>query len=239
MRRIVLARHRTNHVAHVGDHVGVLHDHLIRSVLAEIGELLEHFVGALKVQRRLIVRVGETLTGHQDTAERLIFRLKKVYVAGGTARLAEFVRQAENIAVPVAQLLVILRHALGYHELVVADRLNLQIVVERGKPFDFLPRLTLGQRAEYLAGLTRGAENQSLTVANQLTARHNRTFIVIFQKTFGNQLIQVAQSGLVLHQNDKVVARQVFQLVFAVGCRRQHRIDIRRGNRVHLVLQTL
>ena len=158
-----------------------------------------------------------------------------MYVTGGAARFSQFIRQAENIAVPVAQLLLVLRHTLCDHEVVIADRLNLQIVVKRRQPLDLLPRLALGQRAEHLARLTRRAENQSLTVTDEFAARHNGALVVIFQKALGNQLIQVAQSRLVLHQNDKVIARQVFQLVLAVGRRRQHRIDIRSRNRVHLL----
>ena len=235
VRRVVFPRHRTNHVTHVGDLIGVLHDYLIRPVLPEIGKFLQHFIRALKVQRRLIVRIGEALTRHQDTAERLILGFEEVYVTGGTARFSQFIRQAENIAVPVAQLLLVLRHALCDHKVVVADRLNLQIVVERRQPLDLLPRLALGQCAEYLARLTRRAENQSLTVTDEFAARHNGALVVIFQKALGNQLIQVSQSRLVLHQNDKMIARQVFQLVLAVGRRRQHRIDIRSRNRVHLL----
>ena len=140
MRRVVLARHRPDNIAHIGDHVGVLHDHLIRPVLPEIGELAEHFIRALKVQRRLIIRIREALTRHQDTAERLILGFEEVYVTGGAARFSQFIRQAENIAVPVAQLLLVLRHALCDHEVVVADRLNLQIVVKLHKTDDLLLR---------------------------------------------------------------------------------------------------
>ena len=155
VRRVVLARHRPDNIAHISDHVGVLHDHLVGSVLPEIGKFLQHLVRALEVQRRLIIRIGEALTGHQDAAERLVLGLEEVNVAGGAARLAQLVRQPENIAVPVAELFLVLCHALCDHEPVVADGLYLQIVVELRQPLDVLPRLTLGERAEHLARLAR------------------------------------------------------------------------------------
>ncbi len=74
-------------------------------------------------------------------------------------------------------------------------------------------------------------------MTDEFAARHNGALVVIFQKALGNQLIQVAQPGLIFDQNDKVEARQVFQLVFAVGRRGEHRIDVRRRDRVHLVLE--
>ncbi len=86
VRRVVLARHRPDHVAHVSDHISVLDNDLVGPVLPEIGELAEHFIRALKVQRRLIVRIGEALTRHQNAAERLVLGFEEVYVTGGTAR---------------------------------------------------------------------------------------------------------------------------------------------------------
>ncbi len=112
VRRIVLARNRTDDVAHVRDHVGVLYYDLIRTVLAEIGELLQHFVRGLEVERRLIVGVRKALTRHQNTAERLILGFEEVYVTGGAARLAQLVCEAQDVAVPVAQLLLVLREPL-------------------------------------------------------------------------------------------------------------------------------
>ena len=74
-------------------------------------------------------------------------------------------------------------------------------------------------------------------MTDELAARHDGPLVVVFEEALGNELVQVTQSRLVLHQNDKVAAREVFQLVLAVGGRGQHRIDIRRGDSVHLVFQ--
>ena len=235
--RVVLARNRTDDVAHVRDHVGVLYYDLIRTVLAEIGELLQHFVRGLEVERRLIVGVRKALTGHEDAAEGLVLGLEEVNVAGRAARLAQLVCEAQDVAVPVAQLLLVLREPLGKHEFVVADRLDLEVVIELGQPLDLVPLRALGKRAEYLARLARRAEDQPLAVTDELAARHDGALVVVFEKALGNELIQVAQTGLIFDQNDKVEARQVFQLVFAVGRRCEHRIDVRRRDRVHLVLE--
>ena len=235
VRRIVLARHRTDDVAHIRYHVGVLDYDLVGAVLAEIGEFLQHFVRGLEVERRLIVRVRKALTGHQDAAERLVLRFEEVNVAGRAARLAELVRKAQNIAVPVAQLLLVLREPLRNHEVVVADGLDFEVVVELREAFYLVPLRALGERAEHLARLARRAEDQSLAVAYQLAARHDGALVVIFEKALGNELIQIAQTGLIFHENDEMVTRQVFQLVLAVGRRGEHRIDVSGRDRVHLV----
>ena len=237
MRRIVFARHGTDDVAHVRDHVGVLDHDLIRAVLTQIGKFAEHLVRGLEVERRLVVRVAEPLPRHQDAAECLVLRLEEVHVAGRAAGFAQLVCETQDVAIPVAQLLFILGLTLFDHEPVVADGLDLEIIVEGRKPLELVPLRVTGQRAEHLARFACGAENQPFAVADELAARHDRPLVVVFQKALGNQLIEVSEPRLIFHQNDEVVARQVLQLVLAVGRRGKHGVDIRYRDRVHLVLE--
>ena len=160
-----------------------------------------------------------------------------MHVAGRAAGLTQFVRETQDVAVPVAQLLFVLCHALFDHKAVVADGLDLKIIVEGGEALELVPLRVTGQRAEYLARLARGAKDQPLAVADELAARHDRPLVVIFQKALGDQLIKVPEPRLIFHQNDEMVARQIFQLVLAVGRRSEHGVDIRHRDRMHLVFE--
>ena len=65
-----------------GDELGVFDDHLVGLFLAQIGEFLQHFVGGLEVQGRLIVGVGKALARLDDGAENRVLRVEKMHVPG-------------------------------------------------------------------------------------------------------------------------------------------------------------
>ena len=65
----------------------------------------------------------------------------EVDVAGGADRLAQLLSQPDDGAVKLPQLLLRLDVAVSQHEGVVAQGLDLQIVVERGLPPLLLPDL--------------------------------------------------------------------------------------------------
>ena len=152
----------------------------------------------------------ETLSGHQkDQTVGLVLGVEEVHVTGRTARFAQRIGQLQNRAVIVAQRLFVLRDALGNHKPVVVDGLDFQIVVEIRNAFELLERFALDHRVKQLARLTGRTKNQSLAVLDKLGTRHQRTTVKMIEKTVRNELVQVFQSDLILHQNDEMVTRQI------------------------------
>ena len=84
----------------------------------------------------------------------LILRVQEVDVPGGAHRLAHLLPQADDGAVEVPQLLLVLHDALAEHEHIVAQRLDLQIVVPRGDALELLPVLAVHHRLEQFPCLT-------------------------------------------------------------------------------------
>ena len=188
---------------HVRDHARVGHNHLIRLVLAEIVELAQHFVRGAEVDGQRRVGVGKLLAREQDMAVLLVLRLLKMHVAGGADGLAQLLAQADDGAVVVLQFLVVLRLALADQEAVVAQRLDLEIVVERRDALELVPVLMVAHGLEQLPRLAGGADDQPFAVRDQLAFGDGGIALEIFEIRRGNELIEVFESRFVPRdQND-------------------------------------
>ena len=86
--------------------------------------------------------------------------------------------EPDDRTVEIAQLLVVLGNALGDHEAVVAEGLNLQKVVERGNAQQLIVAFLLQNCLKQLARLAGRADNQTLAIALQLEARDAGRFAV-------------------------------------------------------------
>ena len=196
---------RVDGVAAVGDEVGVLHHHLVGLLLAQVGELLQHLVGGLQVDGQRLVRVLKALGGQENVAVHLVLRVQEVDVPGGAHRLAQLLPQPDHGPVEVTKLLLRLHHALAEHEHVVADGLDLQVIVPGGDPLQLLPALALHHRLEQLAGLAGRADDESLPVFVDEGLGHDGVPLEMLQIGQGDQLVQVAQPRLVLGQDDQML----------------------------------
>ena len=159
------------------------HDHLVGLFLAEILKFTEHLVRCAEVDGQRRVRVGEFLGGQQDMAVDLVLRLLKMHVAGGDNPLAQLFAEPDDGAIEVAQLLLAPSRTLAQHEAIVADGLDLEIIVEGRDALELLPVLVVRDRTEQLARviptnpveqveLAAGrADDKSLAVRDQLALR--------------------------------------------------------------------
>ena len=131
-RRTFIRAHRRNFFAHVCDLHGVCDHDLVCLLLTQIGKLFQHLLGRAQVKRRLIICILKAFTGHNNTAVHLILRIEKMYVAGRHDRL--FVTLSELYDLPVQILQIFDRLAVlivfPRHEHIIADRLDLQIIIE-------------------------------------------------------------------------------------------------------------
>ena len=141
-------------VAPVGDEVGVGHHHLPGLLLPQIGKLLEHLLRGFKVDGQGLVRILKALGGQQDMPVDLVLRVQEVDVPGGAHRLAHLLPQADDGAVEVPQLLLTFHDSLAEHEHIVAQGLDLQVVVPGGDAFELIPVLSVHHRLEQLSRLT-------------------------------------------------------------------------------------
>lgn len=110
---------------------------------------------------------------------------------------------------------------LSEHKAVVADGLNLQIIIKTGDLTQLVPRAAVDHGAEKLARLAGAAQKQALAVLDQDAFGDARFFIKIFQMGLGDQLIQILKPRLVLHQNNLVIGTQLFGVTA-----REARVDL-------------
>ena len=165
----------------VGDVARVVDDDLVRLLLPEVGKLPHHLVGRLEVDRQRRIRVRELLAREQDMAVDLVLRFLEVDVARRADGFAQLFAETHDRAVKLAQLLLGLHVAVSQHEGVVAQGLDLQIVVKRRDAPQLGPVLVVGDGAEQLARLAGRADNQPLAVRDELRLRDDRHALEVFQ----------------------------------------------------------
>ena len=224
---------RADLLDHVGDLVRVRHDDLVRLFLSEIFELPQHFVRRAHVQRRLLVGVGEALAGHQDRAAGGVLRVLEVHVARRDDRLVQPLAEPHDRAVVLLELRDVAL-AVAHHEHVVAERLDLEVIVVSGDLHQLFKRLVPRHRPEQLARLAGRAEDQALTVLVEHAFRRAGALIEVIEVSVGNQLVQVLQADEVLHEDDLVVRRQLLRVAA-----RERRVDVVHALRAEVVAQPL
>ena len=94
----------------------------------------------------------------------LVLRLLEVDIACGAHGLAQLLAQADDDAVELPQFLLRLYLAVTEHKGVVAQGLDLQIVVERGNALQLCPILMISDGAEQLARFAGRADNETLAM---------------------------------------------------------------------------
>ena len=194
-----------------GDELGIVDDHLPGGLSAQIGEFLQHLVGGAEVKRIGRVGVLKALGGQQHMAVDLVLRVQEVDVAGGHHGFAQFMGQLHDGAVEIPQLLPITCNGLAVlvgpeHIGVVAQRLNFQIVVPGGDALELRPGAVPHHCLEQLARLTGRAHQQPLPVLINEAFGHHRILLAleVLQMSLGDQLIEIAQAGLVAGQDDEM-----------------------------------
>ena len=206
--------HQIRHLAGIRDH------HFQRLFPAQIAEFFQHLVGGLEINGQGLVGVREFLAGQQDMAVHLILRLLKMHVAGGADGLVQLLAQLDDGAVEVPQFLFGSHIPIAQHEHIIADGLDLQIIVKRGDPPQFRPVLVIRHRPEELAGFAGRADEQPLPVRHQFRLGNDGHPLEILQVGGGDQLIQVLETHLVLGDDDDMLGETVG--FAALGTQLQH-----------------
>ncbi len=212
-RRTLVRPHRRHHVDHIRNQVGIGNHHFLGLVAAKIGKLIQHFLRGAQIQGRLIVRVREPLSGHNNAAVNLILRIQEMYVAGGHNKLVKLLSQPHNL--PVDLLYVLhggnVRCPLRLdHKPVVAKRLDFQIIIKIHKPCYLRVGLLLQKRPVKLSRLAGASQNQSLPVLRKKALWYSGSSGKIRQVGLRHQTVQIHAAHIVFRQNDRMIGRQLF-----------------------------
>ena len=129
--QLVAVGNRLNAFNHIRNLIGISNNNLVGCLIAQIRELLEHLLRSVQVQRRLQISILITLTGLQNRTQLRILRIEEMHVAGCHRQLAQALAQLVDFAVMLPQIL--LRTVIFTHqELVIARRLDFQIIIKAG-----------------------------------------------------------------------------------------------------------
>ena len=227
-------REGTHRFHPIGDEIGVLYHDLVSFLRRQVVELCQHLISSTQIQRCLIIGILEALTGHQNRTEDGVFFLHEMNVAGRNHRNVEIITQFYDGFIELDEFVHGFDHSIAQHELVISQRLHFQIVVEFRNIAQFPPALSCHNGTEQLACLTGRAENQALAMFDQLGFWNQWATFEIFQVGHGNQLVQVFQTHVVLHQNDLVVRLHLGRVAGA-----KRRIDLLQSGRFLFRLQQL
>ena len=178
---LLVVEERAQLRAHVRDLVRVFNDHLKGLLFTEIAEFLQHIVGRPEIQRRLDRGVLIVGRAHEDRAEDSVLGFEEMHVARRDDRLTELVAEFNDAAVVIAERLLVLRDALADEERVVADGLDLEIIVVGSDLQQLIFVRAVHHRAEQLARFACGAEDQSLPVDVQQAPRDARSLVKMIE----------------------------------------------------------
>ena len=184
-----IVRHRPKGLAHIRNEVGIGHHHLVGFFRPQIAELLQHVVGGTEIQGVGLVRVIKALGVQKDMPKYFILRVEKVNVTGGNHHLPQRLAQPDDGSVVFFELLHVLGHALGQHEHIVRQGLDLQIVVEGGDALQLILALSVQHGLEQLACLTGRADDQALPQLHKLRFGNSGHTLKVFQVGIGNQVV--------------------------------------------------
>ena len=165
---------------HVGNEIGVGDHHLKGLLLTEVGEFLQHLLGGAEVEAAVLVKVLELHARLQYLAVHVVLGVKEVSVAGGHHGLAVLLAQGYHLAVEIPQLLIVLELALGDHEAVVDDGLDLQVIVELDDLGDIRVGAVVDDGPHQLSRLAGRADDETLAVLLQLGLGDTGVTAVVF-----------------------------------------------------------
>ena len=143
-------------------------------------------------------------------AEHLLLRVEEVHVAGGDDGLAHLLAKPHDAAVEVPQRLLAADRAVVEQEAVVAQRHDLQVVIERRDAPQLAVALAAQHGVEHLARLAGRADQQPLAVFCEHALGDGRVSLKVFQIGLRNDLVEIFQSRFVLYENGHMARVPLF-----------------------------
>ena len=187
-----------------GHQLGIFDNHLVGLFGPQVGKFVQHFLGGFEIQGRLQIGVAVALAGLDDGAEDGVLGIQEMHVAGGHHRQAQFFAQAHDAAVVFPQGLLVGHLAFPDQEGVVAQGLDLQVVVEPGDFGQLFIAGAVHHGAVQFARFAGGAHDDALAVFLQHGPGNVGLAAEILQVRLGNHVVQVSHAVLVGGQQDDV-----------------------------------
>ena len=135
-----------------------------------------------------------------------------MHVAGGHYRFVELVAKLHDLLVDFDQVFLGMNGVVLLildHEHIVSKRLDFQIIVEAHQSCDLLLRRISKQSLVKLSRLAGASDEKSVPVRLKNTLRHTGPVVKIFDVGLAYQLVQIDSPGLVAHENNRMVGRQL------------------------------
>ena len=138
--------------------------------------------------------------------ENLVLGVQEVNVSGGDHRLAQFLAQPDDFPVVLPEVFVGfgLVFLVCQHKAVICQGLDFQKIVKRRNALQLVVAFPVEDGLEQLARFTGGADDQTLPQLKNVGLGHPRDPAEILQIGVGDQMVQVAQTDLILGKNDDV-----------------------------------
>ena len=206
--RVFVRMDRGDLIHHVCDLPRILDDHLAGLFAAEVIELRQHLVRRMEIKRRLKLRVGIAFRILQDRAVQRVVGIHEMHVSRRADRLSELLAEGDDLAVQISEVFVRLNVIIAVFPLevgIVADGLDLQVIIEGDDAGKLLVRYAPEDCVEQLAFGARRADDEVLPVFLQKGLRDARISAEILQVGIGNDAVQLAPPGLVPDEDADVV----------------------------------
>ncbi len=206
--------HRFDIVAHVRNAVGVVDDQLPGTVRLQVVELRQHFLRRPEIEAGITFLLVKAPARHDDLPVNVVLRIHIVGIAGGTAGLAQLIRQRQNVQIVIHKVLLCGGRIFvrGQHEVVVRQRLHLQIIIEGGDVQKLRFVGTADHVLEQLSHDTGAADDQSLPPLLKQRLRDPGRFPEIGKMALRNQAIQIDAAHIILCQQNDMVAGQLHDI---------------------------
>ena len=214
-RRKLSVRNGQDHIDLISDPVGIIDDDLFADLLPEIGKFFQHLIGGSEIQRHRLIRIRVFHRGEQNPSEFFIFRIFEMYVTGSYDRFAVCASQLYDSSVDLFQILsrsnIFMLFIIDQIQ-IVCQRLNLQIIIEGNDSFDSFSTVIFQNSFIELSAAACRSQDQSFPVFFDHALGHSGLTVKIIQMGTRDQFIEIFQSDLILHQQDRMMRTKLFHI---------------------------
>ena len=178
-------------IDHIGNEIAVGNDHLVSFFLAEIAEFLQHLFCGTVVKPDIAIGILELHARKQDFSVDLIFLVEEMGITSSDDGLIIFLTQCHDLAIELAEAFIVCNGAFRHKETVIANGLNLEIIIKFHDLLDLGSGFIFDDRAHQFPCLTRGTHDQPLAVLFQFRLGNSGKASIIIEVAVRNQFVKI------------------------------------------------
>ena len=206
-----------NLLDHICNFIGIRYDYFFCFFTSQIGKLFQHFLCGPQIKRCLIICILKTTSCHDDPAVYLILGIHKMDITGSNYRLIKLLSQLNDFLIDLDQILIGMDRIIFfilYHKLVVAKRLDFQIIIKAYQSCDLLLRCITKQCLIQFPCFTGASNKKPFPVSLKYTFGHTGPMVKIFNVRLAHKLIQINTTSLIPHKNNRMIGRQLLNSIW-------------------------